>query len=89
MSLSTSGNSDLCIEINLAIEQRINDFKNYDETLLSPFLIVEIYKDLEIEKRFVVDMKIDLEPSRLNKIFSSIINDRSRFLNYLSFLLSE
>jgi hypothetical protein len=77
------------IEINLAIEQRINDFKNYDETLLSPFLIVEIYKDLEIEKRFVVDMKIDLEPSRLNKIFSSIINDRSRFLNYLSFLLSE
>jgi hypothetical protein len=34
-------------------------------------------------------MKIDLEPSRLNKIFSSIINDRSRFLNYLSFLLSE
>jgi hypothetical protein len=77
------------IEINLGIEQRINDFKNYDETLLSPFLIIEIYKDLEIEKRFVVDMKIDLEPSRLNKIFSSIINDRSRFLNYLSFLLSE
>ena len=77
------------IEINLGIEQRINDFKNYDETLLSPFLIIEIYNDLEIEKRFVVDMKIDLEPSRLNKIFSSIINDRSRFLNYLSFLLSE
>ncbi len=77
------------IEINLGIEQRIKDFKNYDETLLSPFLIIEIYNDLEIEKRFVVDMKIDLEPSRLNKIFSLIINDRSRFLNYLSFLLSE
>lgn len=77
------------IEIIIEEEQLITDFKNYDETQLSPFIIIEIERDFLIEKRFVLDMKIDLESNRYNKIFSAIINNRSRFLNYLSFLLSE
>lgn len=77
------------IEIITGVEQRITNFKNYDEIQLSPFIIIEIGRDLKIEKRFVLDMKIDLESTRYNKIFSTIINNRSRFLNYLSFLLSE
>lgn len=77
------------VEIITGVEQHINDFKNYDEIQLSPFVIIEIERDLKIEKRFVLDMKIDLESTRYNKIFSTIINNRSRFLNYLSFLLSE
>lgn len=77
------------IEIITGVEQFITDFKNYDEIQLSPFVIIEIERDLKIEKRFVLDMKIDLESTRYNKIFSTIINNRSRFLNYLSFLLSE
>lgn len=77
------------IEIIIGEEQCINDFKNYDEIQLSPFIIIEIERNLKIEKRFVLDMKIDLESTRYNKIFSTIVNNRSRFLNYLSFLLSE
>ena len=77
------------IEIKSGIEQIICDFKNYEEIQLSPFLIIEIVRDLKIEKMFVLDMKIDLKSTRYNKIFSTIINNRSRFLNYLSFLLSE
>ena len=77
------------VEIFTGIEQHITDFKNYDEIHLSPFIIIEVVRDLEIEKRFILDMKIDLESTRYNKIFSTIINNRSRFLNYLSFLLSE
>ena len=45
----------------------------------------------EIEKKFIVDMIIDLErfSNRMKKIFSNIICNRSKFLNYLSFLLSD
>lgn len=77
------------VAINTIDEQLITDFKNYEEIHLSPFLIIEIEFNSKIEKRFVVDMKIKLEETRFNKIFSTIINNRSRFLNYLSFLLSE
>jgi hypothetical protein len=77
------------IEIIIGVEQCITKFKNYEEIQLSPFIIIEIERDLKIEKRFVLDMKIDLESTRFTKIFSTIINNRSRFLNYLSFLLSE
>jgi hypothetical protein len=77
------------VAINTIDEQLITDFKNYEEIHLSPFLIIEIEFNSKIEKRFVIDMKIKLEETRFNKIFSTIINNRSRFLNYLSFLLSE
>ncbi|GGG51703.1 phospholipase D family protein [Bizionia arctica] len=77
------------VAINAIEEQIITDFNNYEEINLSPFLIIEIELNSKIEKRFVVDMKINLEETRFNKIFSTIINNRSRFLNYLSFLLSE
>ena len=77
------------IEIDLSKKTTIDEFKGYEETALSPFLLFEIWHAGKLEKRFVLDMKIELGDDRFKKIFSSIINNRSRFLSYLSFLLSE
>jgi hypothetical protein len=76
-------------EINLSKKITLDEFKGYEETALSPFLLFEIWHSGNLEKRFVLDMKIELGDDRFKKIFSSIINNRSRFLSYLSFLLSE
>jgi len=66
----------------------IKDFGGYAETLLSIFLEFEIsYKGLSCS-HFLLPMEIGLPSSRLNKIFSSIINSRDKFLKYLAFLLT-
>ena len=72
-------------------KHEVTKFSAYQEIELSPFLIIEIWFNNEIEKKFIVDMVIDLDQfsNRLNRIFSSFINNKSRFLNYLSFLLSD
>lgn len=77
--------------ITLVENQEISKFTGYQEIDLSPFLIVEIWSKNDLEKKFVVDMAIDLDrfPNRMNKIFSNIISNKSRFLSYLSFLLSD
>jgi hypothetical protein len=77
------------IKIDLSKKTTIDEFKGFEETALSPFLLFEIWHAGKLEKRFVLDMKIELGDDRFKKIFSSIINNRSRFLSYLSFLLSE
>jgi hypothetical protein len=77
------------VELDLSKKTSIDVFTGYEETTLSPFLLFEIWHSGKVEKRFVLDMKIELEDDRFKKIFSSIINNRSRFLSYLSFLLSE
>ena len=66
----------------------IKDFGGYAESSLSIFLEFEIsYKDLTCS-HFLLPMEIGLPSSRLNKIFSSIINSRDKFLKYLTFLLT-
>jgi hypothetical protein len=66
----------------------IKDFGGYAETSLSIFLEFEIrYIDLSCS-HFLIPMEIELPSSRLNKIFSSIINSRDKFLKYLTFLLT-
>lgn len=66
----------------------LTDFKGYNEVNLSPYLQVSIYyKGIHI-KSFVVEMEIDLPETRVNKIFRSIIDNRYKFLKYLTFLLS-
>lgn len=77
--------------ISFSAKTTISKFTNYQEIDLSPFLVVELWRNNEIEKKFIVDMVIDLErfSNRMNKIFSNIISSRSKFLNYLSFLLSD
>jgi hypothetical protein len=77
--------------ISLNVNQEISEFKGYQEIDLSPFLIVEIWSKNDLEKKFVVDMAIDLDrfTNRMNRIFSNIISNKSRFLSYLSFLLSD
>jgi len=69
--------------------QEIKDFTGYEEVELSPYLIIEIWEKNKLQHQFVLDMKIELESNRLNRIFTSIINSKSRFLNYLFFLMSE
>ncbi|HET6990488.1 MAG TPA: phospholipase D family protein [Bacteroidia bacterium] len=66
----------------------INEFTGYAETFLSPFLLFEISKDELDCSRFLVRMEIELPATRLNKIFTSIIDNKEKFLEYLNFLLT-
>ncbi len=66
----------------------VNDFSGYAETALSPFLEFEIWKDDERYSSFLLPMQIELPASRLNRIFTSIIDSREKFLRYLTFLLT-
>lgn len=77
--------------ISIDEKQVISKFTGYQEVDLSPFLIVEIWSKNYLEKKFVVDITIDLDrfPNRMNRIFSNIISNKSKFLSYLSFLLSD
>lgn len=65
----------------------IDSFGPYAETALSAFLAFEIFHDGQCSE-FLLPMEIDLPSSRLNKIFSAIIDSREKFLKYLGFLLS-
>jgi hypothetical protein len=67
---------------------RIMNFKGHTEIQLSPFLEVEVWSEGSIEANFIVRMEIELPESRLRKIFSSIIDSREKFMQYLAFLLS-
>lgn len=69
-------------------ENIIDDYKGYSEVQLSPYLQVSVLYKGENVKSFIVEMKIILPASRMNTIFKSIIDNREKFLNYLSFLLS-
>ncbi len=77
------------VEIDLAHQSIITDFKGYNEIELSPFLVFEVSASEGLKKSFVLDMDIKLDDSRLKRIFLSIVNNKSKFFNYLYFLLSE
>ncbi len=66
----------------------IKDFTGYAETDLSPFLVFEIYKDAERISYFLLQMEVELPNTRLNKIITSIVNSRDKFLKYITFLLT-
>ncbi len=66
----------------------ITHFTGFAETALSIFLVFEISKDGTAYSQFLLPMEIELPESRLNKIFTSIINSREKFLKYLTFLLT-
>jgi len=76
------------ILINAGMINFINNFTGYAETALSIFLIFEIVKEDTMYSQFLLPMAIELPNSRLNKIFSSIIDSREKFLKYLTFLLT-
>jgi len=66
----------------------IKDFTGFTETQLSPFIIWEIYNSDGLQKKFIVQMLIELPDTRFGKIFRSIINSKEKFLKYLTFLLT-
>jgi hypothetical protein len=66
----------------------INQFTGFAETRLSPFLEFEIWHQQNRYCSFLLTMSIEFPCNRLNKIFSSIIDSRDKFLKYLSFLLT-
>jgi hypothetical protein len=69
---------------------RINEFKGYNELQLSPYLQVDILYQGMAVKSFVAEMKkINLPSTRMDAIFRSIIDDKEKFLKYLSFLLGR
>lgn len=77
------------ITISPYVGQEIRDFTGFEETELSPYLIIELWDGEKLIHQFLLDMKIELDNNRLNKIFNSIINSKARFLNYLFFLISD
>lgn len=74
--------------LNPASINVIERFGGYSEIRLSPFLVFSIqFNDLVISE-FLLTMDIELPKGRLNRIFSSIIDSRDKFMKYLSFLLT-
>jgi HKD family nuclease len=76
------------VEIDQNSVNTITKFTGYSETALSPFLEIEIWFTKERLSHFLLQMEIDLPSSRLDKIFTSIIDSRDKFLKYLAFILS-
>lgn len=76
------------ITLKPGLTNAIVEFTGYPETALSPFLEFEIVKDKLLCSRFLLFMNITLPPSRLNRIFTSIIDSRDKFMKYLTFLLT-
>ncbi|GAB2478839.1 phospholipase D family protein [Algoriphagus taiwanensis] len=66
----------------------INSFGPYSEAELSPFVVFTIYKDDIQLSSFLLEMDVELPESRLGRIFSLIIDNRDKFLKYLTFLLT-
>lgn len=65
-----------------------NYYTGYEERQLSPFMQWEIWYQGECLKQFVVQVDIELPATRLNRIFTFFIDNRDKFLRYLTFLLS-
>jgi len=66
----------------------ISSFGPYSEAELSPFVVFTIYKDDIRMSSFLLEMEVELPESRLGRIFSLIIDNREKFLKYLTFLLT-
>jgi HKD family nuclease len=66
----------------------IHSFGPYSEAELSPYIVFSIYhEDLRLST-FLLEMEVELPESRLGRIFSLIIDNRDKFLKYLTFLLT-
>lgn len=76
------------VSVHYGSVQLIDSFKDYAENLLTPYLAVSIKYQQGVIKTAIWVMPISLPSTRLNKIFSSIINSRERFMQYLQFLLN-
>jgi len=64
-------------------------FENINETALSRFFRVQILRDEEILRAFLVKVDIDMPASRGGKILRSLIADQEQFFRYLNFLLAD
>lgn len=69
-------------------KNHIAHFTGYGETRLSPYIEFQIWHNDIHYSSCLLSMEIELPAGRLNKIFSSIINSKDKFLKYLSFLLT-
>ncbi len=83
-----SEHQKVAVKINAGTVNNIDKFGGYAETALSIFLVFEIAKDDIVHCQFLLPMEIELPKSRLNKIFTAIIDNKEKFLKYLTFLLT-
>jgi HKD family nuclease len=81
-------NSKRPIQINPAEKNAIHCFGPYSEAELSPYLVFAIIKDGIQISSFLLEMEVELPESRLGRIFSLIIDNKDKFLKYLTFLLT-
>jgi len=81
-------NSKKPYDVKVGELNEIESFGPYSEAELSPFMVFTIYKgDIRLST-FLLEMEIELPESRLGRIFSLIIDNRDKFLKYLTFLLT-
>ena len=74
------------VVIHHNISNVIDQFGSYELYSLSPFVIFDILLG-STRKSFLLKIDISLDHNRLNNIFAQIINNKAKFLTYLSFLL--
>ncbi len=76
--------NDAWIALDYGFVQVVDSFKDYPENRLSPYLAVFVEHRQGLISTATWIMPISLPPTRLNKIFSSIINSRERFMQYFA-----
>jgi len=76
------------IKIIVGENNILKEFDGLTEIQLSPFFIWNISDSEGLLKQFLVQADILLPSTRLNKIFTSIINSREKFIKFITFLLT-
>lgn len=64
-------------------------FNDFEESMLTPYLLCSINYGDGFLKQLVLDMEIEFGPDRMKKIFKSIISNQDKLFLYLSALLSK
>jgi hypothetical protein len=62
-------------------------FKNIALTNLSKYVVLEIWSSLDLVYSSIFKLKIDIPEGREDVIFNRLINNRTKFLQYLQFIL--
>ncbi len=87
--LPLSANSSSELKILPHINDQKFKFLDFEESLLTPYILCTINYSNGLTKQIVVDCNITFGPDRMRKIFKSIINNQEKLFKYLTAILSK
>ncbi|MEZ5001430.1 MAG: hypothetical protein R2730_00220 [Chitinophagales bacterium] len=70
-------------------QKQVFVFKDFEESMLTPFILCTINYGEGFVKQLVLDIEIEFDDSRMKKIFKSIISNQEKLFLYLSAILSK